>query len=51
MQIMALHPDKTGTGWNVPISNVRIGKLGVVAVSYADFEYTVYLDTAVITLW
>jgi hypothetical protein len=46
-----LEQSSSGTGWNVPISNVRIGKFGVIGGWYKDFEYTVYLDTAVTTFW
>lgn len=46
-----LDSETSGTGWGVLISNVRIGKFGVIAGWYKDFEYTVYLDAAVTTFW
>ena len=41
----------TGLGWNVDSSNIRIGKFGVIGSWYANFEYTLYLDEPVSTLW
>jgi hypothetical protein len=40
-----------GLGWNLPPSNIRIGKKGVIGDLYQDFEYTLYLDDSVSTLW
>ena len=37
--------------WDVPASNIRIGKFGVVGSFYADFEYTVHLEKPVKSLW
>ena len=38
-------------GWAVDSSNIRIGKFGVVGAYYKNFEYTVYLDEPVKTMW
>ncbi|KAL3928313.1 MAG: hypothetical protein SGBAC_012703 [Bacillariaceae sp.] len=38
-------------GWNVPPSNIRIGKLGVIGPWYDDFEFTFYLESPVTSMW